>query len=190
MATSADLAPPLSAVALAIKRGQNAAPSFTFVSPMPSSIPPELASLRRRSSSQGDAIAWLGQVDNISDLDRLGNGEWTTLYEFENNDAGSRCFYSALMTVTRVSDALKNDSWELKIGDSRPGFTKYRQEGHDLTKYERFGLEGIELIVYSREFHGIKPRQFDISEEFRLFHNLYHDRPNAIFISMIVATRL
>jgi hypothetical protein len=39
-------------------------------------------------------------------------------------------------------------------------------------------------LVFVREFHGLKPRQFDLLEEFRQFHNLYHDRKNDRYISI------
>jgi hypothetical protein len=43
-------------------------------------------------------------------------------------------------------------------------------------KYHRFGNnDGIEPLVFVREFIGDKESYVEISEEFRLFHNLYHD---------------
>src|SRR5438067_289326 len=42
---------------------------------------------------------------------------------------------------------------------------------------QRFGNDsGIEPLIIEREFHGIRPDYEEISEEFRLFHELYHDR--------------
>lgn len=146
------------------------------------SIPPELSPTRRHSLGQDDPLIWIGQADNINDIDNLGTGEWTTLYEFKNDKTGSRCFYSALLPTTGVSKALEHDSWDLRIGDGQPGFTRYYNDGNDLVKYERFVGGHVEPIVYSRNFHGIKPEQFDLSEEFRLYHNLYHDRSNDRYI--------
>ena len=36
--------------------------------------------------------------------------------------------------------------------------------------------DGVEPLVLPRRFHGVKLEYQEISEEFRLFHNLYHDR--------------
>ncbi len=141
-------------------------------------LPPELASGRDHKARDSDSIAWIGQINNIEAIGDLGTGEWTTLYEFESDGDGSQCFYSALMPIDLVSKALKDNSWEVRIGDGLPSFTRYYHDGNEETKYERFGSHPVEPIVFSRSFHGIKPAQFDISEELRHFHNLYHDRAN------------
>jgi hypothetical protein len=143
-------------------------------------LPPELSSAQRRDGE--DPLAHLGQVAHIAGIDGLGSGEWTTLYEYENNAKGSRCSYSALLTSTQVADALKQKSWDLSIGHGAPGFTQRRDDGVEVTTYDRFGVDGVEPLIYVRDFHGIKPRQFDLSEEFRLFHNLYYDRHNDRYI--------
>ena len=50
-------------------------------------------------------------------------------------------------------------------------------------EYLRFGNEdGIEPLVICRAFHGFKEDYLEISEEFRLFHNLYHDRKQDRYI--------
>jgi hypothetical protein len=144
-------------------------------------IPPELIPSQSRDNP-GDPLAVLAQAENFAELDKLGTGEWTILYEYEDTDAGSRCSYSALLSAEHVSVALNNTSWELHIGEGAPGFSQSNLTGEPVTTYERFGLDGIEPILYVRHFHDLKPRQFDVSEEFRLFHNLYYDHPNNRYI--------
>lgn len=143
-------------------------------------IPPELASAQRDDDQ--DPFAHLGQVAHIAEIDKLGCGEWTVLYEYQDNAMGSRCSYSALLLSTQVAHALKTTSWDLSIGHGVPGLTQRREGDEEVTTYDRFGMDGVEPILHCRDFHGIKPRQFDLSEEFRLFHNLYHDRHNDRYI--------
>lgn len=144
-------------------------------------LPPELTSAPR--SAKPDPMVRLSQADNIAEIDDLGYGEWTTLYEFHDNGQGSRCSYSALLTPLGLAGSLNSTSWDIMIGQGMPGFSQsYDDEGVETTTYERFGTEGVDPILYSRDFHGIKPRQFDLAEEFRHFHNLYHDRQNDRFI--------
>jgi hypothetical protein len=143
-------------------------------------IPPELA--RSQTLKGSDGIAHLGQVATISKIDELGCGEWTVLYEYQSGAAGGRCSYSGLLTNSQMVDALKHDNWDLRIGLGTPSFSKNRQDGVEVVEYDRFGFDGVEPVVYSRDFHGIKPGQFDLSEEFRLFHNLYHDRINDRYV--------
>lgn len=142
-------------------------------------IPPELAASRRPG---GDRMTQLGQVSTISEIDELGCGEWTVLYEYYSDSEGSRCSYSGLLSSAQVDRALKHDNWDLRIGSGAPSFSQRRMDGVDVVEYDRFGFDGVEPIVHSRDFHGIKPRQFDLSEEFRLFHNLYHDRNNDRYV--------
>ena len=143
-------------------------------------IPPELAATHRPKVD--DRLSLLGQVATISELDELGCSEWTVLYEYDSDSEGSRCSYSGLLTRTQVVHALKHDNWDLRIGLGTPSFSQRRKDGAEVVEYDRFGLDEVEPIIYSRDFHGLKPRQFDLSEEFRLFHNLYHDRYNDRYI--------
>lgn len=143
-------------------------------------LPPELTPAQRDGGR--DSSEHLGQVANITELDDLGCGEWTILYEFQNDAEGSRCSYSALLSPAQVANALNQKSWDLSIGGGMPGFTQRRDGNVEVTTYDRFGMDGIEPLLYIRSFHGIKPEQFDLNEEFCLFHNLYHDRHNDRYI--------
>lgn len=143
-------------------------------------IPPELSFQQRRDGD--DPLAHLGQVAHFAEMDELGCGEWTVLYEYQDNRKGSRCSYTALLSPDKAGDALKRKAWDLMIGHGTPGFTQRSDNGSEVTTYDRFGMHGVEPLLYCRDFHGIKPRQYDLSEEFRLFHNLYHDRHNDRYI--------
>jgi hypothetical protein len=149
------------------------------ISDMPR-IPPELAASRRPKGD--DPMTQLGQASAISGIDELGCGEWTVLYEYRSDSEGSRCSYSGLLSSGQVVEALKHDNWGLRVGSGGPSFSQRRRDGVDYVEYDRFGFDGTEPVVYSRDFHGIKPPQFDLSEEFRLFHNLYHDRHNDRYV--------
>jgi hypothetical protein len=143
-------------------------------------IPPELSFPERQDGD--DPLAHLGQVSHFAEMDRLGCGEWTVLYEYHDNGHGSRCAYSALLSAEKAGNALERCAWDLMIGHGPPGFTQRFDSGSEITTYDRFGMHGVEPLLYCRDFHKIKPRQYDLSEEFRLFHNLYHDRHSDRYI--------
>lgn len=143
-------------------------------------LPPELTSAR--PADRDDPIVQLGQADNIAEIEELGRGEWTTLYESSGDNEHKRFTYSALMAPALVEDALTRPAWEARTGDDSPGFSKRDENGVEVIAYERFSYSGLEPIVYLRNFHGIKPQQFDLSEEFRLFHNLYHDHAGSRYL--------
>lgn len=90
--------------------------------------------------------------------------------------------YCALIPNCKIEDSLKRPSWDLMHGHGLPASSvscgKKKQ-----VKYHRFGDEsGIEPLVIDREFHGLRENYKELSEEFRLFHNLYHDKKDDCFI--------
>ena len=79
--------------------------------------------------------------------------------------------YCALIPSIRVEKALSESSWDLMF---------YHHEGDN----------GIKPLVINREFnesqinYGKRTRYSEISEEFRLFHNLYHDSEKDEYIKI------
>lgn len=81
---------------------------------------------------------------------------------------------SALIPKRLVADTLNNLSFDIQ--DGMPGSVESYSKKRKRVKYLRFGeLSGVEPLVIERSFHEIKPNYFEISEEFRLFHRLFHD---------------
>jgi hypothetical protein len=74
--------------------------------------------------------------------------------------------------------ALRDAGWDLQIGDGAPGFCQRHENGNAINEYNRSpNLDhGIEPIVIIQDHHRIKPPMLpQLSEEFRLFHNLWLD---------------
>jgi hypothetical protein len=103
---------------------------------------------------------------------RLGTEEWLEVARVgERRDKAA--FWCALIPNDHAAQALKSTNWDLLIGHGHPGCVQYG--GVDKkTSYFRFGDDdGIEPFVFYRSFHGLKPDYLELSEEFRLFHQLY-----------------
>ena len=83
------------------------------------------------------------------------------------------------MPVENIDEAYRDYSWNSYIGTQCPGFIEY---GDKIT-YEAnpLNFDSCLNIVQYREFYGIKPNYVEISEEFRLLNNLYHDINTNIF---------
>ena len=64
----------------------------------------------------------------------------------------------------------------------------YAPSGESQIKYFRWGVDediyGSEPLVICRQFSEVKENYIEISEEFRLFHNLYHDRKTDMYIKI------
>jgi hypothetical protein len=148
-------------------------------------LPPELAAVaaeRQQDSIVRDPIAVLSQRASRAEIESIGQDEWLILYSYEADDFGRRGYFCALIPQRRVRKVMGHDSWDLMIGDGLPGFSQSYTGGKIKRTYCKFGSSSVVPLVFSRSFHGLKPDQFDLLEEFRHFHNLYHDRRNDKYI--------
>ncbi len=130
-----------------------------------------------------EQMIWLLQEDwQDIIVNKIGREPWITVYLSKENESEGVTFFSALIPNSKVDKVLNDKSWDLLIGRGMPGCTTYGGEREE-TRYHRFGNDdGIEPLVLCREFHGVKPSYVEISEEFRLFHNLYYDAKNNKYV--------
>jgi hypothetical protein len=85
--------------------------------------------------------------------------------------------YSALIPSAAIAECLKDHSWDLRVGGGSPGTSVSHEDGTAVVKYDRLGfLEGIEPLVLCRSFHHSAESFRELTEEFRLFHNLYQGK--------------
>ena len=91
---------------------------------------------------------------------------------------------SPLLVPSRsASDAIKTPGW-LSVNRS-PEVIASPGNGHEHLTYHRFGSDdGIEPLVVVRNFHGLKESYIEVSEEFRLFHNLCWDKVNQKYVKI------
>ncbi|SFN56590.1 hypothetical protein SAMN05660284_01778 [Formivibrio citricus] len=114
-----------------------------------------------------------------------GEELWVTVYKHEpNNDTDhDGVMYCALVSKEKTEQAMQRPGWDLMIGSGGPGFCKSYQSGEEITTYyTNLDYDFLRLILV-RDFHGRKEDYIEILEEFRLFHNLYHDKKTGSFIS-------
>ena len=109
--------------------------------------------------------------------------DMVTVYQSYRNDYSSGSIFCALIPSAHLEMALSTVTWDLGIGGGRPNAYEYSDGGKQRVEYFRYGHEnGIEPLVISREFLGMGADYWEISEEFRFFHNLYHDRAKNEYI--------
>lgn len=120
------------------------------------------------------------QTKNIEFLKKtLGRELWVQVSGSKDINGASAAFWAALMPVENIDEAYRDYSWNSYIGTQCPGFIEY---GDKIT-YEAnpLNFDSCLNIVQYREFYEIKPNYVEISEEFRLLNNLYHDINTNIF---------
>ena len=116
--------------------------------------------------------------------DKHGEENWVTVYKqipFSNGvqDGG---MYSALVSPEEVQKAMKQASWDLMSSAGAPGFSTSFENGKEVVTYFVNPDEGYLRLVMYRDFEGRKESYTEILEEFRLFHNLFHDQINSTYL--------
>lgn len=103
--------------------------------------------------------------------------ELVTVYQSDVDSFHKTYIYCALIPTDQIELTLSDPSWDLSCGQGLPD-VMINHSGDDVNvTYLRSGNDdGIEPLVIDREFYGIHENYREISEEFRLFHNLYHDQ--------------
>ena len=122
----------------------------------------------------------LSQAHTLTEMRReLKLNEMVTVYqEYEDNEEHSKHYiYCALIPSDKIQDALADSTWDLEFSRGMPSGITYHKRGELQHKYLRYGVEnGVEPLIIERNFNKIRDDYREISEEFRLFHELYHDR--------------
>lgn len=123
----------------------------------------------RERLGQSEMLAWLRR-----DLPMVEMG---TVYLSDRGDQHNHAVFCALIPNGCIERSLGDLSWDLAEGQGLPGAVKYGLHEGAKVSYLRFGnTDGVEPLVFCRGFHGIRDDYIEISEEFRHFHQLYHER--------------
>lgn len=97
--------------------------------------------------------------------------------------------FCALIPPDQIERILSDEHFSSGDPEDMDGIpAAYCPHGESEIKYFRWGVEedmyGAGPLVIRRWFSGVKENYFEISEEFRLFHDLYHDRKTDTYIKI------
>ena len=122
----------------------------------------------------------LKQETRRREFESMGDGAWTVVYSNWNSPDSNGGYFATLTPKKLRPDVVAKDSWDASKGSGEPGFVEYYGR-RPRRKYLRYGNdEGIEPIVLTQTHYGVKPRMLpQISEEFRMYHNLWSDAKGA-----------
>lgn len=127
--------------------------------------------------AQGKFLEWINH--------QIRPTEMVTIYLDDKTVDHNIGIYCVLIPNAHIERSLSDPSWDLRLGDGLPGAVEYQRDGEKQVEYLRFGEDnGIEPLVLYREFHSMRDDYREISEEFRLFHRLYHDRKQDQYIKI------
>ncbi len=136
----------------------------------------------------------LGQTGRLASLERPTSPlDMMTVFQtgnargFNQHDHFVCCALIPSACIGNVEELLVLSGFRDNVYAGLPGSTGRLHEGSGKRKlvYWRYGNElGVEPLVTFRSFHGIRDGHVEISEEFRLFHNLYYDDNNNCYIKI------
>ena len=108
-------------------------------------------------------------------FESAGEGPWTVLYE-SANDGDLKVLQWSLLAPTRLrQDILAGNGRLPSLDFGAPGFS-YMYDGGSIKQieYERAHPDGYEPLVILQDHSGVRPpMKPQLSEEFRLYHNLW-----------------
>lgn len=127
-------------------------------------------------AAQEDRVR-LSQAHTLNSLRRtIESTEMVTVCLSDGAGSHNHGIYCGFIPSSQIEHTLASPTWNLMHGHGLPGAVEYYEGGEKRVDYLRFGDDhGVEPLVIDREFHGIRPDYVEISEEFRLFYELYHD---------------
>lgn len=117
--------------------------------------------------------------------DKHGEETWVPLYKqlrkSDNSEDGS--YFCALVSKGATAKAMEQSTWDLMVRGGGPTFITSYDEGKPTTTYHERDDNDFRRLAIGREFNGRKDNYFEISEEFRLFHNLYHSKKTSNYFT-------
>ncbi len=123
----------------------------------------------RQRLLQTKMLEWLNRQVPITEM--------LDVYLSDRKEPHNHGIFCGLVPSGKVEECLGYIEWDVRHGDGLPGAVQHYRGEETITEYCRFGDNtGFEPLVIDRGFHGIRPDYLELSEEFRLFHRLFHDR--------------
>ena len=132
----------------------------------------------------------LSQKHNLEWIQRDPKAnERVIVYRWNSEDVRDDYFIlGGLIPPKLVEEILSGEHISSVIENVWPEPMAYPPPGENRVKYFRWGVDenmyGSEPLVIGRQFSGVKENYIEISEEFRLFHNLYHDKETDKYIKI------
>jgi hypothetical protein len=128
----------------------------------------------------------LSQAQTLKYMQRdLKWNEMLTIYQEDIQEYSKYYIYCALIPSAHIEETLSVSTWDLEFSRGMPrGMTSYKG-GKEVHQYLRYGVDnGVEPLIIDRNFHRLRDDYREVSEEFRLFHDLYHDRKTDQYIKI------
>ena len=128
----------------------------------------------------------LSQVQTLQHIQRdMKRDEMITVYQTYTEENSTHYIYCALIPSAQIEKALSDSTWDMEFSQCMPSGMISSKGSREVREYLRYGVDnGIEPLIIDRNFYRLRDDYREISEEFRLFHNLHHDRKTNQYIKI------
>jgi len=114
----------------------------------------------------------------------MRRGAWLTVCSLHEKILEGISFYCALIPKKYVGKFFEQNSWDFRIGDGAPAVWQGWSPKSRLW-YARFGqLTGVEPFVLYRTYLSHWESHLELSQEFRLYCNLFHDSKAGVYLAI------
>lgn len=126
---------------------------------------------------------YYNQIDNRKYVeDMYGKEQWVQVSGHCNCNNADAAFWCGLIDKRQCEKAFIRPSWDITKGSGGPGFEGIAGQ-YD---YKRVLLQdGLEPLLYYREFYGVRPNYVELAQEFILLNDLYYDQKKKSFWAML-----
>ena len=141
--------------------------------------------LDRQRLSEAKMLGNMPRVPKLNEMNKMIDVYFSAFKSGDSNSDRSIAIHCALIPLDEIDRVLSSPSWDLLLTGGMPNASIYYEGGERGVEYLRYGVTNqIEPLVFFRDFYGLYDNYMEISEEFRLFHNLYHDRKTDKYIKI------
>jgi hypothetical protein len=103
-------------------------------------------------------------------------GPWIRVCSFSGSANDHISFYCALIPKKHEPEFFRGVAWDFVWGNGHPAVWEGGGGGRKKFGYYRFGTgSGVEPLIIVREYYNEWPTSLEVSQEFRLYSNLYLD---------------
>ena len=141
--------------------------------------------LDRQRLSEAKMLGNMPRLPKLNEMNKMIDVYFSSFKSSNSNSERDIAIHCALIPLDEIDRVLSTPSWDLLLAQGMPNASMYYEGAEKRAEYLRYGVTNrVEPLVLFRDFHGLYDSYMEISEEFRLFHNLYHDRKTDKYIKI------
>ena len=113
--------------------------------------------------------------------EQWARGPWIRVCSFNKCLGDHISFYCALIPKQYEAEFFRDVGWDLRSGNGYPSVWETGGGGRKKFGYYPFGTDsGVEPLIIVRNFYNEWPSSLEVSQEFRLYSNLYLDPKKSV----------